>query len=58
MAGLVGEAPTARNFAAETGLDATQTVVLPGPAERVMQGHYVMQGQYKAEPCPRVFILG
>lgn len=46
-----GDAFAARNFAAETGLDTTLTVVLPDPAERVMQG------QYQAEPCPRVFIL-
>ena len=46
-----GNAAAARAFAAETGLDPAQTVLLPDPTMRVTTD------LYHADPCPRLFVL-
>jgi peroxiredoxin len=43
-------ASAARDFAAQTGLDPKQTVLLPDPTMRVAVA-------YRAPVCPRVFVL-
>ncbi len=48
---FAGEAADATRFAAETGLDATQAILLCDPDSAVAQ-------KYDAIPCPRVFALG
>lgn len=45
-----GDAEAACGFAAETGLDLKQTVLLPDPNLAVTQ-------TYRALPCPRAFVL-
>lgn len=45
-----GNSASAREFAMQTGLDLKQTILLPDPDMRVTT-------LYRAEPCPRVFIL-
>ncbi len=44
-------AESSRTLASYCGLDLAQTVLLPDPAMEVTQGIY------KADPCPRVFIV-
>ena len=46
-----GDASEARAFAAQTGLNAKQTVLLPDPRMQVTET------LYHAEPCPRTFVL-
>lgn len=45
-----GDAAAAMAFMAQTGLDPTQTVLLPDPDLRVTTA-------FQADPCPRVFVL-
>ena len=47
---FLGDAPGARAFVAETGLDPSQTLVLTDPMDRVSRSYGVVQ-------CPRVFVL-
>ena len=47
---FLGNAPGARAFVAETGLDPSQTLILNDPMDRVSRSYGVIQ-------CPRVFVL-
>ena len=50
VAGSGMEAKGCRNFAAHTGLDPAQTILLPDPDRTVAEA-------YHAEPCPRVYVI-
>lgn len=45
-----GDSASVREFAVQTGLDPSQTVLLPDPDMRVTT-------LYQVDPCPRVFVL-
>jgi len=50
LAVFSGDGASARDFAARTGLDPVQTVLLPDTSMQVTQ-------LYRADPCPRVFVV-
>lgn len=48
---FAGEANTVKSFAADTGLDLSQTVLLPDP------GMHVTQTEYHVTSCPKVYVV-